>query len=319
MENSSLRYRNATERRESIVSALRAEGFLSIAHLTRTFGVSHMTIRRDLRYLEQSGQVRAVYGGASLSVPALHEAGRWVSAGAAEEVDIGRRAAALAGPADTIAVDAGRLGYEVARALPEEFRGTVVTHSIPVIQLLMSRARPPRVVGLGGEVMTTISAFAGAGTVAAVQGVRVDLLFLAVDALDHRGAYAHSDAEAAVKRALLGVAGRSVVVARHGCFTDSAPLLLGLLGGVTTVVTDRRPPGRIERALLSAGVDVLLTDEGAHPPEWHHPNGDVPADGRTGTVRSVVPMTGPRSAGADRATPPTNRPGRRGTRWPTSS
>ena len=253
---------SAMERRKSIVAALRAEGFLSIAVLTRMFGVSHMTVRRDLRHLEEGGQVRTVYGGVSLPVPARHDSGRWAGAGAADEVDIGRRAAALVGPGDTIAVDAGRLGYEVARALPDDFHGTVVTHSLPAIQTLLSRPRPPRVVGLGGEVMTRICAFAGAGTVAAAQNVRVELLFLAVDALDHRGAYAHSDAEASVKRALLSVAARSVLVARHDCFTDSAPLMLGLLGRFHALVTDGRPPSRLERVLRSAGVHLLLTGDG---------------------------------------------------------
>ena len=255
--------RTATERRESILSALRVEGFLSIADLTRMCGVSHMTIRRDLQHLEGGGQVRTVYGGASLPVPARHDAGRWVGADAADEVNIGRRAASLVGPGDTIALDAGRLGYEVARALPEDFRGTVVTHSIPTIQLLMSRPRPPRVLGLGGEVMTRISAFVGAGTVAAAQNVRVELLFLAVDALDHRGAYAHSDTEASVKRALLNVAARSVLLARHDCFTDSAPLMLGLLGRFHALVTDERPPSRLDRVLRTAGVHLLLTGDGA--------------------------------------------------------
>ena len=269
MQHSSLRYRNANERRESIILSLRTEGFLSIADLTQRLGVSYMTIRRDLQRLEQTGQVRMVYGGVSLSLPALHDSGRWVSSDAADEARIGRCAATLVGEADAIAIDAGRLGYEVARALPEEFRGTVVTHSIPVIQLLMSRPRPPRVVGLGGEVMADSCAFAGASTVAAIGGVRVGTLFLAATALDERGAYAHSDAEASVKRALLNIAGRTVVVACHDCFADSAPLLLGVLDQVATLVTDRRPPNKMERALRQAGVHVLIAEdpERATPPD----------------------------------------------------
>ena len=90
VEPSTLRYRNATERRESIICALRQQGFLSTADLTHRLGVSHMTIRRDLHHLEQTGQVRAVHGGASLSLPALQDAGRWVSGDAADEARIGR-------------------------------------------------------------------------------------------------------------------------------------------------------------------------------------------------------------------------------------
>jgi DeoR family fructose operon transcriptional repressor len=256
--------RRPSDRREFIILSLRAEGFLSIGDLTQKLGVSHMTIRRDLQHLERTGQVRVVHGGVSLSLPTAHESSRWVSRGAAEEMHIGRCAAALVREADTIAIDAGRLGYEIARALPEEFRGTVVSHSIPVIQLLMSRPRPPRVVGLGGEVTARVSAFVGASTVAAVDGVRVRMLFLAPDALDDRGAYAHFDAEASVQRALLNVADKSVVVARHNCFTDSAPLLLGVLDRLDALVTDERPPNKMERALRHAGVHVLVAQNGAN-------------------------------------------------------
>jgi hypothetical protein len=87
-------------------------------------------------------------------------------------------------------------------------------------------------------------------------------LFLAPDALDDRGAYAHFDAEASVQRALLGVADRSVVVARHNCFTDSAPLLLGTLNRYDAVVTDERPPNTMERALRCAVVRVLVARDG---------------------------------------------------------
>ncbi|HEY7274081.1 MAG TPA: DeoR/GlpR family DNA-binding transcription regulator [Actinoplanes sp.] len=261
MKRPSQRHRTAPERRESIIVALRAEGFLSIADLTRDLGVSHMTVRRDLQRLEQTGQVRMVYGGVGLSLPALQDAGRWVDSAAGEEARIGRCATTLIDETSTVAIDAGQLGYEVARALPEHFRGTVVTHSIPVIQLLTSRPRPPRLVGLGGELLPRSYAFGGASTVAAIDGVRVDTLFLAIDGLDGRGAYAHSDGEASVKRALLGVARRTVLVARHACFDDSAPLLLGRLSRFTALVTDRRPPTRMERALLQAGVDVLVTGD----------------------------------------------------------
>jgi DeoR/GlpR family transcriptional regulator of sugar metabolism len=287
VEHPSQHHQSAADRRESIVVALRAKGFLSIADLTRELGVSHMTVRRDLQHLEQTGQVRMVYGGASLPLPGLHDAGRWVDSAALDEACIGRCAANLVDETSTIGIDAGQLGYEVARALPEHFRGTVVTHSIPVIQLLMSRSRPPRVVGLGGEVRPGSYAFEGASTVAAIDGVRVDTLFLAIDGLDDRGAYAHSDGAASVKRALLGVARRTVIVARHACFSDSAPLLLGRLSRFGAFVTDRRPPKTMERALSQAGVDVLVTayhgdaaalmNGAAHAPSPVPHNGHAPA------------------------------------------
>jgi DeoR family fructose operon transcriptional repressor len=290
LQYSSQHARGPGARRESIIVSLRAEGFLSIADLTRQLGVSHMTIRRDLQHLQRTGEVRVVYGGVSLSLPALHESSRWVSRDAAEGLHLGRCAAALVRESDTIAIDAGGLGYEVAKALPEEFRGTVVTHSIPVIQLLMGRPRPPRVVGLGGEVMAGNPAFFGASTVAAVEGVRVRLLFLAPDALDDRGVYARSDAESSVQRALLNVADKAVVVARHRCFADSAPLLIGVLDRLDALVTDARPPNKMERALRHAGVHVLVAEGGANGAV--STNGDrQPAPVQAGCTAETVAYT----------------------------
>ena len=252
MEHSSLHSRRPSDRRELIVHSLRAEGFLSIADLTQKLAVSHMTIRRDLQHLERTGEVRVVYGGVSLAMPAVHESSRWVSRDAAE-MQIGRCAAALVQEADTIAIDAGRLGYEIAGALPEQFRGTVVTHSIPVIQLLMSRPRPPRVVGLGGEVMARISPSSVQAPAAAVEGVRVQRCFLPPMRLTiaartrtstprHRCSARFS---ASPIRAWWSPATTASPTRRRYCSARSDRL--------DAVVTDERPPNTMERALRRAG------------------------------------------------------------------
>jgi DeoR/GlpR family transcriptional regulator of sugar metabolism len=274
---SSLRQRNATERQEWIILVLRARGFLSVADISGELDVSHMTVRRDLKTLEKAGQVRTVHGGVSLSSATLHDSSQWAKDNGAAEARIGECAATLVDENDTIAIDAGRLGYEVARALSEQFRGTVVTHSIPVIQLLASRSRPPRVVGLGGEVVPDRCAFFGASTVAAIAGVRVRTLFIAPDAVDSRGAYAYSDPEASVKRALLNVADRTVLVANHERFADRAPLQLGVLRQFATLVTDRPPSDKVETALRQAGVSTLVARGGrelvASHNGYRHPPG----------------------------------------------
>ena len=114
--------------------------------------------------------------------------------------------------------------------------------------------------------MTGSYAFVGASTLASIARLRVETLFLAIDALDDRGVYTYTDAEAAVKRAFVDIADRVVVVAAHNCFADSAPLLLGTLSRVSTLVTDSRPAKRIERALQGAGVDIVITAEGKTAP-----------------------------------------------------
>ena len=88
------------------------------------------------------------------------------------------------------------------------------------------------------------------------------------------------------------VAGRSVVMARHDCFTDSAPLMLGPLGRFHALVTGERPPSRMERVLRGAGVDLLLVGENGPEAPGGEPAGRMapvsPADlpSRVAGVRS---------------------------------
>jgi DeoR/GlpR family transcriptional regulator of sugar metabolism len=264
MEHLSMRYSNAAERREWIMRALATEGFLSVADIVRELGVSHMTVRRDLQHLEETGRVRTVRG-AGVSLGAGLGSRSQPDAPVAAAAAIGGCAARLVGPKDVIAVDAGPLGYEIARHLADEFTGTVVTHSIPVIQALMARPWPPQIVGLGGELAPDPYAFVGASTAAAVAEVRVQTLFLGADAVDDRGAYAHSEAEASVKRALVAVADRVVLVTHQESFTKSAPLLLGVWARIGTLVSDRSPPEKIQRGTRKAGVELLVAGSDEEP------------------------------------------------------
>src|SRR3954471_17826248 len=150
MTDATLRYEAAAERRARILSALRLGGFVSIADLARDLRVSQMTIRRDLHALEDRGHVRVVHGGASLAPSALRGSA-FPDAHARSQERVARRAAGLVGASDTIAIDAGATAFALARALPEDFGGCVITHSMPVLQLLAERTGGVRMVSLGAN------------------------------------------------------------------------------------------------------------------------------------------------------------------------
>ena len=52
------------ERHRRILATIRENQHASVAALSRTFGVSDVTIRRDLRELAEHGKVRRAHGGA---------------------------------------------------------------------------------------------------------------------------------------------------------------------------------------------------------------------------------------------------------------
>jgi DeoR/GlpR family transcriptional regulator of sugar metabolism len=112
-----------TQRRQAILAELRQAKAVSAEELARKFGVSLETIRRDLRGLRDRGLLERVYGGA---LPVRSTEGDFAtrsSLHAASKLAIARLAATLIEPEDTIVIDIGTTALEVARALPEAFRG----------------------------------------------------------------------------------------------------------------------------------------------------------------------------------------------------
>jgi DeoR family transcriptional regulator of aga operon len=248
-----LRYEAATERRTWMLSTLRSVGFLSVVELARKLGVSQMTIRRDLHALENGGHVRLVHGGASLTPRALRGLGFVEDDDTEARERVAAFAAELAGETDTIAIDAGATGHAVARALPENFGGCVISHSLPVLQYL-SEGRAERVVALGGELLPGRHAFVGPTTEAATAELRVRTFFLSPCGIDSRGLYAESSAEAGVERQLMDIAHDVVVVVTGEAFRTSAPTRIAPLDRMTKLVTDQRPPAELACALRRLGV-----------------------------------------------------------------
>ena len=247
------------QRRARVLARLREVGVLSVADLARELGVSHMTVRRDLLRLETTGQVRTVHGGVGLAVGKV---GRGPSAAAGSR-RVARRAAELVSAGDTVALDAGPAAYELARALPGDVAASVITNSMPAMQVLAERtaaAAGPHLVALGGELTGARQALVGPTTLDAIAGLRARTFFLDAAAVDVRGTYACSTAEARVARGLAEIADEVVLLASGGVFTCSAPALVATLDRLTAVVADAEPPTAVVAELDRVGVKLHIAD-----------------------------------------------------------
>ena len=104
---------------------------------------------------------------------------------------------------------------------------------MPVMQLLAERgadAAGPRLVALGGELTGNRQALVGPTTLDVIAGLRARTFFLDAAAVDVRGTYACSTAEARVARGLTEIADEVVLLAPAAAFTGSAPALVTSAG-----------------------------------------------------------------------------------------
>ncbi len=260
------RANTAAQRREQIMRLLHVHGFQSVTHLSELLEVSDMTVRRDLKRLADAGELRVVHGGASLLHATLRTAD-FTSRGAQERTAkrlIAERASALVEPGATVAIDAGTTAFEMASALPPEFRGCVISHSVPVLHHMLN-VPDARVIGLGGELLSDSQALVGGLTTEALAGLRADIVFLGAAAVGRGEMFVVTDHERPTKQALMECAEHVVLLADHTKFEGAAPVRLGPLSDVDTLVTDRPLPDDLNDAFEQAGVSVLVCahdDEG---------------------------------------------------------
>ncbi len=94
----------------------------------------------------------------------------------------------------------------------------------------------------------------GPTTEAAVAQLRARTFVVSPAAVDARGLYAQTPAEAGVQRRLLDIADEVVLVTTPETLRTSAPALVAPPDRVTAVVCDRRLPAGLAAALDRAGV-----------------------------------------------------------------
>jgi DeoR/GlpR family transcriptional regulator of sugar metabolism len=128
---------------------------------------------------------------------------------------------------------------------------------VPVLNLLAERTAGPRLIALGGELRADRHAFVGPGAEAALADLHVRLFFLEPAAVDARGTYAGSPAEASLQRALIDIADETVVMATPDVVASSAPALVAPLARVSWLVSDGPVPEELGAALRASGVATL--------------------------------------------------------------
>jgi DeoR/GlpR family transcriptional regulator of sugar metabolism len=244
------------ERRHRILEHLRVQGRVLASDLVTEFGVSPDTVRRDLRELDEAGAVRRVHGGAlprpGDTDPLPVRARRAPEA----KATIARRAAQLVSDGQVVVLDGGTTTLEVARALPERLRATVVTNSLPIALELADRSGLD-IITVGGHVRSRSHVTVGAASVAALAAVRADVLFLGVCGLHPEiGISAVDSEEVEGKRAMIAGAAEIVGLADHDKLGTALPFVIAPLSKVTKLVTDAVDEDELApyRAL---GIEVL--------------------------------------------------------------
>jgi len=259
----------AEQRRAAIVTEVHAHGGVRVTELVARFGVSDMTVRRDLDALAREGLLEKVHGGAvAIGQSSAHEPGfeakRTLETAAKDQ--IAKAAAALVSPGAAVAVSAGTTTYALARRLAEIPDLTVVTNSVRIADLFAQRPMPPGgrhgpTVVLTGGVRTPSDALVGPVADQAIRSLNFDLAFVGCHGVSvAAGLSTPNLAEAETNRNLIAAARRVVAVADHSKWGTAGLASFAPLTAVDTWVTDAGLPESARSEVTEYIRDLIIAD-----------------------------------------------------------
>lgn len=255
-------YASAAERREILAEFVIGQGYCTILELSQRFGVSEMTIRRDVSRLVSEGRLRGFHGGVgSLSpvdVSGVDYGDRDQKMGEAKRA-IAARASQMVIPGAVIGIDAGTTAAQLAATLAPDLRVQVITHSLPAINILSGNPSA-ETTGLGGVLQHESLSFSGPATLAALSNLHIETLFLAASGLNERGAYCGNSFDAITKRALIDVADRVVLLADSSKFSTSAMVRTCEWGAIDCLIVDSGLRPEDERMLAQFEIEIVTVD-----------------------------------------------------------
>jgi DeoR/GlpR family transcriptional regulator of sugar metabolism len=247
------------ERQKQILSRLTRRGRLSVTEIVRQFSISEATARRDLESLAAQGKVQRVHGGviaieqAPPELPILERAKEQSH----DKARIGRSAANLIGDKETVFLGSGTTVLEVARNLRDRKNLTVITNSLPVLNLLAGIAEIT-VIAVGGMLRESEMSFIGHITEQALTEVRADKVVMGTRCLSlEHGLTNDYLPETLTDRAILKTGREVVIVADHSKVNRVATALLAPLEVMHTFVTDSKADKKFIQALKKMGINVI--------------------------------------------------------------
>jgi DeoR family transcriptional regulator, fructose operon transcriptional repressor len=251
----------ATLRHEMILDVLQQEGNVKVSLLSDRLGVSPVTIRADLEYLEQQKSLRRTRGGAIPLRPRRFELPIEVTSAKQhlEKRAIARLAAGMVHDGDTIIIDVGGTTTEIAKALPHSLRDVVVVTNALNIALALEHHPGISVMVTGGTLRPMQHSLVAPFATLMLREVNADIAFIGCNGVDPQKGFTNTNlAEAEVKRAILEAAERAIFVADHSKLLQVATAKVAPLVEASLLITDAGAGEEALEELRRAGLEITV-------------------------------------------------------------
>ena len=231
-------------------------GTAHVSDLAENFGVSEMTVRRDLHALARDGKLERVHGGAMHSG---QEPG--FSQIEVERFDVkdrlGAAAASLVEDGQTVMIDIGTSTTAISRHLHGK-KVTVVTTNLAVVEELLPDPDIELVLP-GGIVRRNYRSLVGVVAEDSLRQLKSDVAFIGCSGVDlELGVWDTTMVEVPIKRLMIAGADGTVLIADAAKFSMTGMVRVCGPESISHIVTDAPLPASARSAVDAAGIEVTV-------------------------------------------------------------
>jgi len=248
-------------RQSRILERIRTEHGATIGQLKTEFGVSVVTIRKDLEDLERDGLIVRKFGGA---VPSqvndpLESFNVRSQLNRQEKVLIGKVAAAMIEPMESVIIDAGSTTLEIVRHLNRSIALTLIT---PALNIAIEACSLPNVTVMvpGGGILDHFTfSLEGKDVDDQFSRLHADKLFLGVRGIDLEHGLTDTDSRRIhLKQTLIQASRRVIVLADSHKIGRSSLIDIAPIGQIHALVTDAGIDPNFAQELTDRGIEVHI-------------------------------------------------------------
>lgn len=249
-----------SKRHAYILDRLAKEDEVRVADLCKELNVSSVTIRKDLKYLEDKKMLFRTHGSVSKVNPYTQDVHVFEkeTMNVEQKKRIALKAAGLVAPNDAIIIASGTTVLYMAQAIEPHDQLTVLTSALNVASVLIKKPMV-EVIQLGGVVRKTSTSVSGPFAQDMLKQFACSKLFLGVDGIDVQyGCTTTNLMEANINQHMITAAQRTIVLADSSKFGKKGFGRICFFDVVDQIITDELVSEKTVSMLEDMGVEVTI-------------------------------------------------------------
>lgn len=250
------------ERRTKILDIVNERGFIKVTELSNLLSFSEVTLRNDIKHMDQEGLLLRTHGGAMKKEeekPRLYSQEKLLK-DADKKIEITKIAYSLIETGDTIIIDDATTSFYLThhiKANPGK-NMTVVTNSLLVAIELLNQPHV-NLFMVGGQISTEMGATMGDLAINNLEGFHVNKAFIGVHGLSFElGITSIGSIQMQVKKSIIHSADEAIVLADSSKFGGAYLSVICPMERISKVITDHSIDPKYVKAAQENHVHLLI-------------------------------------------------------------